>query len=46
VLSKQDNELMTRVGPGTRMGEVMRHDRLPATLSSELPQGTACLEPD
>src|SRR5690349_3561982 len=37
MLSKQDNELITRVGPGTVMGTFMRQYWLPAILSSELP---------
>jgi phthalate 4,5-dioxygenase oxygenase subunit len=37
MLSKQDNELACRVGPGTPMGNLMRHYWLPALLSSELP---------
>jgi nitrite reductase/ring-hydroxylating ferredoxin subunit len=38
MLSKHDNELMTRVGPGTAMGELMRRYWLPALLSEELPE--------
>jgi phthalate 4,5-dioxygenase oxygenase subunit len=38
MLSKQDNELITRVGPGTAMGALLRRYWLPALLSSELPQ--------
>ena len=37
MLSKEDNELVTRVGPGTLMGNLMRQYWLPAMLSSELP---------
>src|SRR2546421_11306581 len=37
MLSQQDNELITRVGPGTPMGELMRQYWMPALLSSELP---------
>jgi len=36
MLSKEDNERLTRVGPGTPMGEVLRRYWLPAALSSEL----------
>ena len=36
MLSAQDNELLTRVGPGTPMGELMRQYWLPACKSSEL----------
>src|ERR687883_1053921 len=37
MLSQQDNELITRVGPGTPMGTLMREYWIPALLSSELP---------
>jgi phthalate 4,5-dioxygenase len=37
MLSKEDNELLCRVGPGTPMGDLMRQYWLPAMLSSELP---------
>jgi phenylpropionate dioxygenase-like ring-hydroxylating dioxygenase large terminal subunit len=37
MLSKQDNELLCRVGPGTAMGDVMRRYWLPALTSEELP---------
>jgi phthalate 4,5-dioxygenase len=37
VLSKEENELITRVGPGTPMGNLMREYWMPAMLSSELP---------
>jgi phthalate 4,5-dioxygenase len=37
MLSKQDNDLLTRVGPGTPMGALMREYWLPAMVSSELP---------
>ncbi len=36
MLSKEDNELITHVGPGTPMGTLMRQYWLPAMLSSEL----------
>src|ERR1044072_8079314 len=38
MLSKEDNELMCRVGPETGMGQVMRRCWMPALLSSELPE--------
>jgi phthalate 4,5-dioxygenase len=38
MLSKRDNELITRVGPGTPMGELLRRYWLPAMLSEELPE--------
>jgi len=37
MLSKEENELLTRVGPGTPMGELMRQYWTPALLSTELP---------
>jgi phenylpropionate dioxygenase-like ring-hydroxylating dioxygenase large terminal subunit len=37
MLSNQDNELMCRVGPGTPMGDMMRHYWIPALMPSELP---------
>jgi phenylpropionate dioxygenase-like ring-hydroxylating dioxygenase large terminal subunit len=37
MLSKQDNDLLCRVGPGTPMGELMRQYWLPAARSAELP---------
>src|SRR5215208_2336172 len=38
MLSRHDNELITRIGPGTPMGELMRRYWLPAMLSEELPE--------
>jgi len=42
MLSREDNELLCRVGPGTPMGALMRQYWIPAALSSELsePEGT------
>ena len=37
MLKQEDNELITRVGPGTPMGNFMREYWVPALLSSELP---------
>ncbi len=36
MLSREENELLTRTGPGTPLGEVMRRDWIPALLSWEL----------
>jgi phenylpropionate dioxygenase-like ring-hydroxylating dioxygenase large terminal subunit len=36
MLSQEDNELITRVGPGTPMGDMMRQYWFPALLSSEV----------
>jgi phenylpropionate dioxygenase-like ring-hydroxylating dioxygenase large terminal subunit len=36
VLSREDNELLTRVGPGTPSGELFRRHWLPFMLASEL----------
>src|SRR3569833_735334 len=38
MLSQADNELLTRVGPGTPLGELFRRFWLPVLLPSELPQ--------
>ena len=38
MLSREENELLTRVGPGTPMGETMRRYWMPALLSWELPE--------
>jgi len=37
MLSREENEFISRVGAGTPMGELMRQYWLPALLSSELP---------
>jgi phthalate 4,5-dioxygenase oxygenase subunit len=37
-MNAQDNELLTRTGPGTPMGEVFRRYWIPALMSSELPE--------
>src|SRR3954453_4547773 len=37
MLSTEDNELLTRVGPGTPMGELLRRYWTPALLVSEAP---------
>jgi phenylpropionate dioxygenase-like ring-hydroxylating dioxygenase large terminal subunit len=37
MLSHEDNELLTRVGPTTPMGELIRQYWIPALMSSELP---------
>src|ERR671934_954692 len=37
MLKREDNELITRVGPGTPMGDTLRRYWMPALLSSELP---------
>jgi phenylpropionate dioxygenase-like ring-hydroxylating dioxygenase large terminal subunit len=37
MLSKEDNELLCRVGPGTPTGDLMRQYWIPAVVSSELP---------
>src|SRR5437763_16548975 len=38
MLSKEDNEILTRVGPGTLMGNLLRRYWTPALLSSEAPE--------
>jgi phthalate 4,5-dioxygenase len=37
MFSQEENELLTRVGPGTAMGNLMRLYWLPAALSEEIP---------
>jgi len=37
VLSLEQNELLTRTGPGTAMGELLRRYWVPALLAEELP---------
>src|SRR6059058_5175708 len=37
MLTREDNEALCRVGPGTLMGNLMREYWVPAALSSELP---------
>jgi phthalate 4,5-dioxygenase oxygenase subunit len=36
MLSREENELLTRVGPDTPMGQLMRHYWIPALLSEEI----------
>jgi nitrite reductase/ring-hydroxylating ferredoxin subunit len=38
MLSEADNEILTRVGPGTLMGNLLRRYWLPALLSTEVPE--------
>jgi phthalate 4,5-dioxygenase len=38
MLRKEENELLTRTGPGTPMGELFRRFWLPVMLSTELPR--------
>ena len=38
ILSKEENELVCRIGPGTPMGATMRRYWLPALLVRELPE--------
>ena len=37
MLSKEDNDLLTKVGPGTPMGELMRQYWVPALPAAEFP---------
>ncbi len=39
MLSREENELLCRIGPGTPMGAYMRRYWMPALLSSELRPG-------
>src|SRR5689334_14160101 len=43
VLTREENERLTRVGPGTPCGELFRRYWMPAALSEELPKGGAPL---
>jgi len=36
MLSREDNELLTRIGPGTPMGELMRRYWIPAAMSKQI----------
>jgi nitrite reductase/ring-hydroxylating ferredoxin subunit len=38
MLSERDNEILTRVGPGTLMGNLLRRYWIPALLSLEVPE--------
>jgi len=38
MLSREENELVTRIGPGTPMGNLMREYWVPALMSNELPE--------
>jgi phthalate 4,5-dioxygenase oxygenase subunit len=38
MLAREDNDLLTRVGPGTPMGTTMRRYWIPALLARELPE--------
>src|SRR5438270_373462 len=38
MLTPEENELLTRVGPGTPMGEVLRRYWTPALIADELPE--------
>ena len=38
MLTREDNETLTRIGQGTPMGDVIRRYWMPALLSSELPE--------
>ena len=37
MLTREENESLCRVGPGTLMGTLMREYWIPAVLSSEVP---------
>jgi phthalate 4,5-dioxygenase len=38
MLSREDNERLTKTGPGTPMGDLMRRYWIPALFSSQLPE--------
>ncbi|SVB69951.1 uncharacterized protein METZ01_LOCUS222805, partial [marine metagenome] len=37
MLSERDNEFLTRVGPGTPMGELLRRFWIPGLMEEEIP---------
>ena len=39
MLTREENDLLTRVGPGTPCGNLMRRYWQPAALAEELPPG-------
>ena len=39
MLSREDNELLTRTGAGTPMGDLLRRYWMPVVLGGELPPG-------
>lgn len=41
MITREENELLTRVGPGTPMGELLRRYWQPVALAEELPSGPA-----
>ena len=41
MLTQEENELLTRVGPGTAMGRFMRRFWMPIMRSEDLPKGHA-----
>ena len=43
MLRKEQNDLLTRTGPGTPMGEMFRRYWIPALLAEELPEISAIL---
>ena len=38
MLSAEENEILTRVGPDTPMGQMLRRYWIPACMSEELPK--------
>ncbi len=44
MLSREDNELLCRVGPGTPMGELMRQYWIPALPSREFPEADGMIK--
>ena len=43
MVTREENELLTRVGPGTPMGALMRRYWMPAAMSSEvIADGAPC----
>ncbi len=46
MLSAEDNELLTRTGPGTPMGRVLRRYWQPLALAAELPDDRPLIDID
>ena len=43
MMSPEQNDLITRVGPGTKCGALMRHYWHPVALTDELPHPARCV---
>jgi phthalate 4,5-dioxygenase len=43
MLSQENNEILTRVGPGTPMGNLLRRFWIPALLEQEIVERDGCV---